>query len=465
MSNKNFIVRLNHDVLLEIFLYICLEKPENEFPKSPYSALQLSLVCSRWRAVALSFPRLWTNITVLFSAEASRDGEPGPAECAHHAMIQEEITNLYVQRSQGWLISIFVCTGKGPRGPKRPAPPIWIFPISDTQIDRLCQATGWKEISFLSVSWHEQDRSWCRWLEKCALRWNTVDTAMLPGRTRLYESPAFSLAANLRTFSFHGHGCCRSLAHYAPSKTAFPFNRIHSLTINSPTGGEVIVRDNIHTIRRALLHFPHIRNLTVSLPSPYDVYEMPTILSLSFLTSLTLWVDYANQGMVKDFLSNIALPCLHSFGLKYVNNIARYPFLEEYVNTVLQLCSLSLRSFTLEKVPIRASTLINILSAVPGLTHLELRDPVLGSFIPYCPVSDVLATYMEANLMFLPDLEAVVLIWQREDTERKLENALMEMVETRRVHGKLKDVTIGRLNPFEELSVDTNHRLASLKQD
>ncbi len=215
------------------------------------------------------------------------------------------------------------------------------FPISDRQIDILCQATGWKEISFLSVSWHEQDRSWRRWLEKGALYWKTVDTAMLPGRTRLYGSPAFSLAPNLRTFSFHGYGCCRSLAHYASSQTAFPFNRIHSLNINSPTGGEAIVRDNIHTIRHALLHFPHIRNLTVSLPSPYDVYEMPTMLSLSFLTSLTLCVDCGNQGMVKDFLSNIALPRLHSLGLKYVNNIARYPFLEEYVNTVLQLCSLS----------------------------------------------------------------------------------------------------------------------------
>ncbi|SJL13622.1 uncharacterized protein ARMOST_17068 [Armillaria ostoyae] len=460
----DFIARLDDDILLEIFLRICLEKPQNEYPKAPYSALQLSLVCSHWRAVALSFPRLWTNITVLFSAEASRDGDPGPAECAHHAMIQEEITNLYVQRSRGWLISIFVCTGKGHRRPKWPVPPICVFPISDRQIDLLCQATGWKEISFLSVSWHEQDRSWCRWLEKGALCWKTVDTVMLPGRTRLYESPAFSLAPNLRTFSFHGLGCCRSVAHYASSQTAFPFKRIHSLTINSPPDGEVVTRDTIHTIRHALRYFPHIRNLTVELPPTHHVYAIPTMLSLSFLTSLTLWVDYANQGMVKDFISNISLPCLHSFGLKYVNNIVQYPFPEEYVIIFLSTCSCSLRSFKLEKVPIRASTLINILSVVPELTHLEIRDPVLGSFISYCPVSQALATYIEANPMFLTDLEAVVLIWQREDTEGKLEKALMEMVETRRVYRKLKEVSIGRLNPYEEISVDTNHRLTALKQ-
>ncbi len=65
--------------------------------------------------------------------------------------------------------------------------------------------------------------------------------------------------------------------------------------------------------------------------------------------------------------------------------------------------------------------------------------------------------------MFLPDLETVEFIWQREDTGGKLEKALMEMVETRRAYGKLKEVTIGRLNPYEELSVDTNRRLAALK--
>ncbi len=51
--------------------------------------------------------------------------------------------------------------------------------------------------------------------------------------------------------------------------------------------------------------------------------------------------------------------------------------------------------------------------------------------------------------MFLPDLETVQFIWQREDTGRELEKALTEMVETRRAYGKLKEVIIGRLNPYE----------------
>ncbi|KAK0434806.1 hypothetical protein EV421DRAFT_1276586 [Armillaria borealis] len=208
----------------------------------------------------------------------------------------------------------------------------------------------------------------------------------------------------------------------------------------------------------AALYMNHHKAISLSITSAY----WPSMLSFSYLTSLNLWVDYTNQGKVKNFLSNISSPCLRSFALKYRDNIVQHPLAEESVISFLSTCSRSLRSFTLEKVPIRASTLINILSVVPGLTHLEIRDLVPGIFIPYCPISQALATYMEANPMFLADLEAVVLIWQRKDTEGKLEKALMEMVETRSVYGKLKEVTIGRLNPFEEISVDTNHRLAAL---
>ncbi|PBK92052.1 hypothetical protein ARMGADRAFT_195685 [Armillaria gallica] len=96
MPNENFISRLNDDVLLEIFLHLCAEKPQSVYSNYPYPALQLSLVCSRWRAVSLCSYRLWTNITVLISTTALRGGEPGPDERARHALFQDEITNLYV---------------------------------------------------------------------------------------------------------------------------------------------------------------------------------------------------------------------------------------------------------------------------------------------------------------------------------------------------------------------------------
>ncbi|PBK84889.1 hypothetical protein ARMGADRAFT_1088044 [Armillaria gallica] len=221
---------------------------------------------------------------------------------------------------------------------------------------------------------------------------------------------------------------------------------------------------SILVIRRVLLHLPSIQNLIyfVTLVSHYED-SIPPTLSLSVLTSLTLWVDYTCHGKVKYCLSDLSLPCLCSFALKYVANVIQYPFAAESITDVLGTCSQSLRSFSLEKVLVRASCLIDILSVVPGLTRLELRDPVLGSFILYCPVSQTLATHIEANSMFLPDLEPVEFIWLREDTRCKLEKALMEMVETRRAYGKLKDVTIGRLNPYEEFGVDTNRRLAALK--
>ncbi len=134
MPNENFISRLNDDVLLEIFLHLCTEKPHNAYPQISLSALQSALVCSRWRAVSLSTYRLWTNITAFISTPAPRDGDPGTDDRAHYAMKQEEITNLYVQRSQGRSISIFVCRSTKAPPPKNPPPAEWIFPISDRQI-------------------------------------------------------------------------------------------------------------------------------------------------------------------------------------------------------------------------------------------------------------------------------------------------------------------------------------------
>ncbi|KAK0232521.1 hypothetical protein IW262DRAFT_1324766 [Armillaria fumosa] len=445
MSNENFISRLNDDVLLDIFLHLCTEKPQNGCPKYPYPALQLSLVCSRWRAVALSSYRLWTNITVLISIPAPRGVKPGPEERAHHAKRQEGITNLYVKRSQSQSISIFVCRSTKPMLRPNTSPPAeWTFSISDRQISLLCQASAWKELSVLRT-WQGEDL--CRLLDMGAQCLKALDTVVLPGLPIRSLMPAFALASNLHKFYIHGHDCCHSIGH-GLSHPDFPFNQIRSLAINGSSTRGDIVSGSILVIRSALN------------PREYDI--LPP-LSLSSLTSLTLWVDYTCQGKVKYYLSNLSLPCLHSFALKYASNIIQYPFAEKSVTDVLSACSQSLRSISLEKVPIRASSLIDILSVVPGLTRLELRDPALGSFIPYCPVSQTLAAYIEDNPTFLSDLQAVEFIWQREDTERKLEKALMDMVETRRVYGKLKEVIIGRLNPYEELSVDTNRRLAALK--
>ncbi|KAK0197723.1 hypothetical protein F5146DRAFT_1116770, partial [Armillaria mellea] len=92
-----------------------------------------------------------------------------------------------------------------------------------------------------------------------------------------------------------------------------------------------------------------------------------------------------------------------------------------------------------KKILIRSSSLIDILYVVPGLTRLELRDPVLGSFIPYCPVSQALPRTLRLIPCSFRILESIEFIWKREDTGRKLKTALMEMVETRSMFWKMKD--------------------------
>ncbi|PBK58749.1 hypothetical protein ARMSODRAFT_1091096 [Armillaria solidipes] len=248
-----------------------------------------------------------------------------------------------------------------------------------------CQAIGWQEISILS-RWHGpiQDQSLRRLLDMGAPCLKAVRTVTLPGHPRLYTTPAFVFASNIHS------SISMATTVVIPSKIGlshpdFPFKKIRSLAINGSSTR----------------------------------------------------VNYAYQDKVKYYLSDLSLPCLRSFALKYANKIIQYPFAAESVADVLGTCSQSLRSLTLERVLIRASSLIDILPVVPGLTCLEIRDPVIGSFIPYCPVSQTLGTYIETDPAFLPDLEAVEFIWQREDTGRKLEMVPMEMVETRRAYGKL----------------------------
>ncbi|KAK0438483.1 hypothetical protein EV421DRAFT_1825095 [Armillaria borealis] len=151
-----------------------------------------------------------------------------------------------------------------------------------------------------------------------------VHTVTLPGHPGLYMTPDFALASNLRSLYLHGHNCCYSI-NDGLSHPDFPFNKIRSLAINGSSTRGDIECGSIFLIRRALGRFPYIRDLILSVPivDPHKYGILP-ILSLSFLTSLTFWVDYACQVKVKYYLSNLSLPCLRSFALKYVNNIIQY---------------------------------------------------------------------------------------------------------------------------------------------
>ncbi|KIM41496.1 hypothetical protein M413DRAFT_72067, partial [Hebeloma cylindrosporum] len=57
--------RLPRDVLHEIFLH-CLPVHHNPVIKSSQAPLLLTQICSSWRAIALSSPRLWSKIHVPF---------------------------------------------------------------------------------------------------------------------------------------------------------------------------------------------------------------------------------------------------------------------------------------------------------------------------------------------------------------------------------------------------------------
>ena len=80
--------RLPPDVLREIFFH-CLPTHRNPFMKSSESPLLLTQICSSWRAIALSSPRIWSKVYIPF---------PGDPSCSpSHGVINDE-TILSIRR-------------------------------------------------------------------------------------------------------------------------------------------------------------------------------------------------------------------------------------------------------------------------------------------------------------------------------------------------------------------------------
>ncbi|KAI3616955.1 hypothetical protein WG66_004112 [Moniliophthora roreri] len=86
--------RLPAEILLNVFTFcceqneLCLEQKDSTRPCAPPPAVAISMVCGRWRDVALASPSLWTSICIEFSNWKSD----------HHKLLR--MTRLFLERSQ-----------------------------------------------------------------------------------------------------------------------------------------------------------------------------------------------------------------------------------------------------------------------------------------------------------------------------------------------------------------------------
>ncbi|KAF9525283.1 hypothetical protein CPB83DRAFT_772315, partial [Crepidotus variabilis] len=67
--------RLPHDILREIFLH-CLPANRNPIMSASEAPMVLTRVCSSWRAVALSSPRIWARLHIPFPGNAFDTSSP-----------------------------------------------------------------------------------------------------------------------------------------------------------------------------------------------------------------------------------------------------------------------------------------------------------------------------------------------------------------------------------------------------
>ncbi|KAJ6594642.1 hypothetical protein B0H19DRAFT_918190, partial [Mycena capillaripes] len=88
--------RLPHDILREIFL-ACLPTSRNAVMSAQESPLLLCRICSTWRAIALSTPRLWASLHVPFGFVISKEPLRTPAVAQ------------WLERSAACRISLSLC--------------------------------------------------------------------------------------------------------------------------------------------------------------------------------------------------------------------------------------------------------------------------------------------------------------------------------------------------------------------
>lgn len=92
---------LPQEILLEIFVH-CLPKDHNAFMSSHEAPLLLGRICSRWRSISLSAPKLWTTIHVPVPAPAEMHPEQVITK-AEHMVASKRMIGLRTRALQEWL--------------------------------------------------------------------------------------------------------------------------------------------------------------------------------------------------------------------------------------------------------------------------------------------------------------------------------------------------------------------------
>ncbi|KAJ7589837.1 hypothetical protein C8J56DRAFT_585009 [Mycena floridula] len=370
--------RLPNDILCEIFLSsIKGEQVEDQETTLDPSLMHwvLPRVCSQWRSVGLSFPRLWSTVRV--SPDDLDFDTMGPRRTCF-------ILGTQLHRSGSHPLSVAIS--------------------SDTEIPKFHPIL---EILFLTSS---------RWEELSVLVPTKAHTAFAPLKGSLQALKTLELWVHnqesppLQVEAGEMYELAPKLTNFVGSaflaiKLVFPFSQITSY--NSITPATCCA--TLHLVSR----FPNLEVLRVVcfIDNAHDIsrgwheHVLPAIVTLPLLRKFVCirgptdahdeWEDDQHSSDDCLLLSQLSLPALNDLDIVVHKST-------DQLEALLRRSQCPLKTLSLETHDISADDLINMLRAIPTLQSLTLD----------CEEESVIQTFMEEliqNSSILPHLQRLEL--------------------------------------------------------
>jgi hypothetical protein len=379
--------RLPLDIIQEIFI-ACIPAHRNCVMSASEPPVLLGRICSSWRAISLSTPRLWTRLHIV---EPPR-GRYGSSDSLIDEKVAQrlEITKMWLDRSGQCPVSISLQSGPDYDSP--PVTPSTSHSRSGQFLQALLPfASRWQHIRFTTPPF----------VLEFLVDLTAADVPMLetvafnpqhqfPPRIVKWEQFGMLSSPRITSFSTSGHN-------FIPDALPLQWHQLTNLTVDGPVWetsmtSEMILKTfaNCPTLRTCKLVVNDSGN--VELPLSHPAVELP------FLHTLEL--DFGGViSTVPRLLNRLSLPELRIFAFHghadLRTSLSLAPFFALW--TRLEILSIDSNSFS-------KSSLLESLRSLPAtlrilnihdITHgaevpLSLDDDALQVLEPRCPALETL---------------------------------------------------------------------------
>ncbi|KAF8177069.1 hypothetical protein K438DRAFT_1845880 [Mycena galopus ATCC 62051] len=366
--------RLPLDILQEIFI-ACMPTQRNCVMSAIEAPVLLGRICSAWRTVSLSTPRLWARVHIVEPQPQGWGSPTAEPKLSQKVAQRLEITKIWLGRSGELPLSISMqsCSNQFLEG---------LIPF----------AARWQHIHFTTpppslfevISYLDTDMPWLETVE--------FHVSQYYGSENI-ACGSFSILRGLRISSFSVSGNI-----FVAERFPLVWNQLTSLTIGGPSGSTTSEM-TLDVISKC----PGLRccKLMIMDASPeVTVSQHPTI-ALPFLHTLAIHCVTYVAPTVLVFLKHLSVPELRNFTL--------LGFLKQDYPTLAELFASSIHLESLDVVLFSKSSLFETLRSLPPtIQRLTIRG-IETSIFEHLPDDDTLELLATPGI--LPALQELYIHW------------------------------------------------------